>query len=153
VQLAGTAALQKDAAERAEVMDKFREKVVLLTEGLNAIDGFHSLPPTATFYVFPNVAGVCERLGVLRAYEDLPPAARRKTSPAGMLQMFLLYRYGVATMDRNSFGRLGADGQHYLRLSIAASRERLRAGVAKIAAAATDAAGFRRFLDEERLWD
>jgi uncharacterized protein GlcG (DUF336 family) len=47
VQLAGTAALRNDRAERNEVMTKFRDKVVLLTEGLNKIDGFHSLPPTA----------------------------------------------------------------------------------------------------------
>jgi bifunctional pyridoxal-dependent enzyme with beta-cystathionase and maltose regulon repressor activities len=55
-------------------------------------------------------------------------------------------------MDRKSFGKIGAEGQHYLRLSIANSREQLRAGVARIAEASTDADGFRRFLDEERLW-
>ncbi len=69
-----------------------------------------------------------------------------------MLQMFLLYRYGVATMDRRSFGALGSDDQHYLRLSIANSLDQLQAGVARIAQAADDAEGFRRFLDEERLW-
>ena len=37
------------------------------------------------------------------------------TTPAGMVQMFLLYRYGVATMDRASFGRIGAEGQDFLR--------------------------------------
>jgi aspartate aminotransferase len=64
VQLAGTAALKRDRKERDEAMLKFREKVVLLTQGLNRIDGFRTLDPTATFYVFPNVAPVCNRLGV-----------------------------------------------------------------------------------------
>jgi bifunctional pyridoxal-dependent enzyme with beta-cystathionase and maltose regulon repressor activities len=70
-----------------------------------------------------------------------------------MLQMFLLYRHGVATMDRRSFGAIGCEGQHYLRLSIANSLDQLQAGVGRIAEAAGDAAGFERFLDEERLWD
>ena len=47
VQLAGTAALKRDKKERDEVMLKFREKVVLLTEGLNRIEGFRALDPTA----------------------------------------------------------------------------------------------------------
>ena len=67
--------------------------------------------------------------------------------------MFLLYRYGVATMDRNSFGRIGAEGEHFLRLSIAASLERLREGVGRIERAAADCAGFAEFLAQERLWE
>ncbi|MEE8523951.1 MAG: aminotransferase class I/II-fold pyridoxal phosphate-dependent enzyme [Thermoanaerobaculia bacterium] len=137
-------------AAMVAAFERRRDDVV---PALNAVDGIRCQLPKGAFYVFPNIAGVCERLGILRAHEEMLPAARQKTSPAGMFQMFLLYRYGVATMDRNSFGRIGADGQHYLRLSIANSREQLRAGVAKIAAAATDADGFRSFLDEERLWD
>jgi hypothetical protein len=55
-------------------------------------------------------------------------------------------------MDRNSFGSIGAAGQHFLRLSIAASIERLHEGVGRIAAAVEDPDGFRAFMDEERLW-
>jgi hypothetical protein len=55
-------------------------------------------------------------------------------------------------MDRNSFGSLGAEGLHFLRLSIAASLERLQEGVRRIAKAVDDPDGFRAFLDEERLW-
>jgi len=58
VQLAGRAALDQDSRERDETMLKFREKVVLLTEGLNRIEGFSALDPTATFYVFPSVRPV-----------------------------------------------------------------------------------------------
>src|SRR5262249_57948899 len=64
VQLAGMNALKSDRAERDSQMAKFREKVVLLTNGLNRIPGFKSLDPTATFYVFPNVAPICNELGI-----------------------------------------------------------------------------------------
>jgi aspartate aminotransferase len=110
VQLAGVAALKNDTAERAEVMGKFREKVVLLTEGLNKIDGIHSLPPTATFYVFPNVAPICNRLGV--------------TSHG--LALFMLQgaddKFGVACLGGECFGDAGAG---FLRFSCAEPNERL----------------------------
>ncbi len=67
--------------------------------------------------------------------------------------MFLLYSYGVATMDRNSFGRIGAEGEHFLRLSIAASMEQLKKGVGLMAEAANDPAGFVKFMEKEKLWD
>jgi aspartate aminotransferase len=110
VQLAGTAALHNDTAERADVMEKFREKVVLLTQGLNRIEGFHSLPPTATFYVFPNVAPVCNRLGV--------------TSHG--LALFMLEGadddFGIACLGGECFGQAGAG---FLRFSCAEPNERL----------------------------
>jgi len=110
VQLAGTAALKKDERERDAIMQKFREKVELLTAGLNAIDGFHSLPPTATFYVFPNVAPVCNRLGV--------------TSHG--LALFLLEgaddAFGIACLGGECFGDAGAG---FLRFSCAEPNERL----------------------------
>ena len=111
VQLAGVAALKKDTAERGEVMGKFREKVVLLTEGLNRIDGIHSLPPTATFYVFPNVAPICNRLGV--------------TSHG--LALFMLQgaddKFGVACLGGECFGEAGAG---FLRFSCAEPNERIQ---------------------------
>lgn len=111
VQLAGTAALRKDRTERDQVMTRFREKVVLLTEGLNRIDGFHSLPPTATFYVFPNVAPICNRLGV--------------TSHG--LAMFMLEGadedFGIACLGGECFGEAGGG---FLRFSCAEPNDRLQ---------------------------
>jgi hypothetical protein len=52
----------------------------------------------------------------------------------------------VATLDRKSFGRIGAEPYHYLRLSIATGEEELRKGLARIAEAAGDREGFRRFI-------
>ncbi len=110
VQLAGTAALRRDRGERDEVMLKFRDKVVLLTEGLNRIDGMTALDPTATFYVFPNVASICNRLGI--------------TSHG--LALFLLQGaddgFGIACLGGECFGQAGAG---FLRFSCAESNERL----------------------------
>ena len=111
VQLAGTAALKRDKKERDEVMLKFREKVVLLTEGLNRIEGFNTLDPTATFYVFPNVAPICNGLGV--------------TSHG--LALFMLQgaddEFGIACLGGECFGQAGAG---FLRFSCAEPNERLR---------------------------
>ncbi|WP_428099257.1 pyridoxal phosphate-dependent aminotransferase [Candidatus Rariloculus sp.] len=120
VQLAGTAALERDRSERDSVMLEFRDKVVLLTEGLNAIEGFHALSPAATFYVFPNVAPVCNRLGV--------------TSHG--LALFLLEGaddgFGIACLGGECFGDAGAG---FLRFSCAEPNDRLQQALAFIPAA------------------
>jgi aspartate aminotransferase len=111
VQLAGLKALQHDHRQRAEQMEKFREKVVLLSGGLNRIEGFRTLDPAATFYVFPNVAAVCNRLGV--------------TSHG--LALYLLEgaddKFGVACLGGECFGEAG---HGFLRFSCAEPNERLQ---------------------------
>ncbi len=155
IQEAGVAAYRspESAPAIAEMVRAFQERRDWVVPALNEIDGIRCQMPKGAFYVFPNVAGACERLGILEAWAELPEPERAHVSPSAMLQMFLLYRYGVATMDRNSFGAVGAQGQHFLRLSIAASLERLREGVSRIAKAVEDRDGFRAFVEEERLWD
>jgi hypothetical protein len=49
-------------------------------------------------------------------------------------------------MDRRSFGAIGTDGLHYLRISIAADLETLQEGVRRLAAAGDDGEGFQRFM-------
>ncbi|RPI57532.1 MAG: aminotransferase, partial [Lysobacterales bacterium] len=97
--------------ERDDVMQKFREKVVLLTAGLNRIDGFRALDPTATFYVFPNVTRVCNTLGV--------------TSHG--LALYMLQgaddKFGIACLGGECFGQAGAG---FLRFSCAEPNERLQ---------------------------
>ena len=111
VQLAGKAALEHDGAERDEVMEQFRQKVNLLTNGLNRIDGFHALEPTGTFYVFPDVSQVCMRLGI--------------TSHG--LALYLLEgaddQFGIACLGGECFGEAG---NGFLRFSCAEPDERLR---------------------------
>ncbi|MEM9557705.1 MAG: aminotransferase class I/II-fold pyridoxal phosphate-dependent enzyme [Acidobacteriota bacterium] len=154
VQAAGREAYLNPASTEtvATMVAAFERRRDWIVPALNDLDGVRCAMPRGAFYVFPNISGVCESLGVLDAYEALPAEQRRRTSPSGMFQMFLLYRYGVATMDRPSFGRIGSEGQHFLRLSIATSLEQLQEGVGRLAAAARDRDGFHAFLDEERLW-
>lgn len=154
IQEAGRVALESEesAPYVARMVQEFQRRRDWVVAALNEIPGVHSEMPKGAFYVFPNVTGMCEQLGILDAYDSLPPEARARTSPSGMLQMFLLYGHGVATMDRNSFGRIGAEGQHFLRLSIATSMDRLREGIGRLRAAATDRVGFQRFMAEERLY-
>ncbi|MEZ5332480.1 MAG: aminotransferase class I/II-fold pyridoxal phosphate-dependent enzyme [Thermoanaerobaculia bacterium] len=154
VQRAGIAALDRERSEPAvaEMVAAFQRRRDWVVPALSSIDGVRCENPKGAFYVFPNVEGVCRRLGIFEAYSDLTEEARARTSPSGMLQMFLLYRHGVATMDRNSFGKIGAADQHFLRLSIATSLERLQEGVRRLERAAADAGGFAAFLTEEGLW-
>jgi aspartate aminotransferase len=114
VQLAGTQALKRDHAERDQQMQLFREKVVLLANGLNSIEGFHTLDPQATFYVFPNVAPICNRLGI--------------TSHG--LALYLLEgaddHFGVACLGGECFGEAG---QGFLRFSCAEPNDRLEQAI------------------------
>ncbi len=52
----------------------------------------------------------------------------------------------MATLDRKSFGGIGSDGKHYLRLSIATALDDLEEGMVRVAAAARDREGFQRFV-------
>jgi aspartate/methionine/tyrosine aminotransferase len=130
----------------AAMVSAFQERRDLVVSGLNAIDGISCQNPLGAFYVFPNIGGLCESLGVVAAYAKLPDELRKKTSPSTLFQMFLLFRYKVATMDRKSFGKIGTEGKHFLRLSIATGIDELREGVSRIAAAAADRQGFATYL-------
>jgi aspartate aminotransferase len=132
VQLAGTAALQQDRQERDQVMRKFRDKVVLLTEGLNRIEGFETLDPKATFYVFPKVADVCNRLGI--------------TSHG--LALYLLEgaddQFGIACLGGECFGEAGGG---FLRFSCAEPDERLQQALDFIPVALSRENRVRAWLD------
>jgi aspartate aminotransferase len=134
----------------ARMVAAFQERRDLMVERLNAIEGVTCALPKGAFYVFPNISGLCERLGVLEAFEALPWEVRSRTTPSTMFQLFLLFRYHVATLDRRSFGKIGTEGMHYLRLSIATGIDDLRAAADRIAAAAEDREGFAAFVAEGR---
>lgn len=120
VQHSGIAALKEDLAERDERMRVFRGKVELLVEGLRKIDGVECLMPAGTFYVFPNVKAICNRLGI--------------TSHG--LALYLLEgaddKFGVACLGGECFGAAGAG---FLRFSCAEPDERIAQAVAFVAGA------------------
>lgn len=130
----------------AAMVDAFQRRRDLVVPALNAIDGITCQNPKGAFYAFPNISGVVDRLGIQDAFDALPQNVRERSSPATLFQLFLLFTYKVATMDRRSFSTLGSEGQHYLRLSIANSDEELQEAVRRIDIASRDAEGFRAFM-------
>ena len=136
---------QSDAAIEmmGEAFQRRRDQVVA---GLNAIEGISCQLPKGAFYVFPNIEGVVEQLGIQAAFDALPETTRMDSSPATLFQLFLLYRYHVATMDRRSFGALDSEGQHFLRLSVATGAADLAEAVKRIGMASADAEGFQAFM-------
>ena len=126
-----------------EAFQRRRDQVVA---GLNAIEGVSCQMPKGAFYVFPNIAGVVEQLGIQTAFDALPESTRMDSSPATLFQLFLLYRYHVATMDRRSFGALDSEGQHFIRLSVATGAADLAEAVKRIGMASSDAEGFHAFM-------
>jgi aspartate/methionine/tyrosine aminotransferase len=132
----------------ARMVAAFQERRDVVVRGLNAIPGITCRMPKGAFYAFPNIGGVCEALGAEAAWRRLPAAVRARTSPATLFQRFLLFRHHVATMDRRSFGAIGAEGRHYLRISVATGLEDLKEALARIGAAARDGEGFAAFVKE-----
>jgi aspartate aminotransferase len=131
IQLAGTAALLHDNAERDRNMQRFAEQVQTLAHGLAAVPEILCQPPDGTFYVFPDVKAVCNRLGL--------------TSHG--LAMFLLEaaddRTGLACLGGECFGAAGAG---FLRFSCAETPEVMREAVAFFAEAVTRQDRSQQFL-------
>jgi aspartate aminotransferase len=136
------------AVEIARMCDAFRERRDMMVAGLNAIPGICCRKPSGAFYLFPNIAGMCKKLGAIEAHNKMPVDDRERSSPSTLVQMFLLWRYYVATMDRRSFGSIGLEGQHYLRISIATALDDLKIGLERIRTAASDIDGFQNFIHE-----
>jgi aspartate aminotransferase len=154
-QMGAVAALESAESVTAieAMVAEFQRRRDFVVAGLNAIPGITCNTPGGAFYLFPGIGGVCEQIGAIEAHQQLPGEKREHSSPAGLFQMFLLWRHHVATLDRRSFGRIGADGEHFLRMSIATSHAELQRAVEIIRAAASDRDGFHDFISEgEHLW-
>ena len=132
VQLAGIAALKSDDEESRRTMQLFREKVEILVRGLNRIEGVRCLDPGGTFYVFPSVSPICNRLGI--------------TSHG--LAMYLLEgaddELGVACLGGECFGEAG---HGFLRFSCAEPNERLREAMEFLPIAVARQERIHRYLD------
>ena len=131
----------------AKMVATFEQRRNVIWQQLNDIPGVSCQKPGGAFYLFPNISGVCEQLGLVEYHAQLPEAERQATSPSGLFQLFALYGHRVAVLDRKSFGQVGADGLHFLRLSTASDLPVLADGVRRIRNASEDHAGLRRFLE------
>jgi aspartate aminotransferase len=110
VQRGAIAALEHDAATRDDYMGRFRRKVERLSAGLAQIPGMTVAMPAGTFYVFPDVRPICNRLGI---------------TSHGLALYFLEAaddKFGVACLGGECFGDAG---RGFLRFSCAEPDERI----------------------------
>ncbi|MFH1262915.1 MAG: aminotransferase class I/II-fold pyridoxal phosphate-dependent enzyme [Pseudomonadota bacterium] len=139
-----------ESKETAPAVNKmvtaFQERRDVVVRALNEIKGITCQMPKGAFYVFPNIGGVCEEIGAIDMHRSLPPDIRSLSSPSTLFNLFLLFEYQVATMDRRSFGVIGSDGKHFLRLSIATGMDDLKEGMRRIGTASKDREGFTKFV-------
>src|SRR5436305_629283 len=114
-------------------MQRFRRKLDRLAAGLAKIDGFQVVPPAGTFYVFPDVSEICNRLGI--------------TSHG--LALYLLEgadnTFGVACLGGECFGEAG---RGFLRFSCAEPDERIVQAIAFIPDALSRIDRVRLYLQE-----
>ena len=91
------------------MLEEFRGRRDVIVAGLNQIRGIRCAEPRGTFYAFPNVSSL----------------GRKSREVAD----YLLDRAGVACLSGTAFG---SEGEGYLRLSFAASVEKIRTALARI---------------------
>jgi aspartate/methionine/tyrosine aminotransferase len=105
--------------DAAEAMKKsFLERRDLILELLNKVPGITCRTPGGAFYAWPNVTEACRMIGAADSEE---------------FRKRLLNEAGVAVLADIHFGaRVPGEGQH-VRFSYAASKEQIRAGVARMA--------------------
>jgi len=113
-QVAAQAALEGPQDCIATMLAAFKERHDFVVEGLNRIPGVECLPTDGTFYVFPRVQGMIERLDGVN--NDLE------------LAEYLIEQAGVALVPGSAFGLGG-----HVRISIATSRANLEKALERIA--------------------
>ncbi len=109
-QFAGIAAIDGPQDDVHAMLRAFDSRRKLVTEKMNAIDGIRCATPKGAFYAFPNIADT--------GFKAKDLASR------------LLEESGVALVGGPDFG---AFGEGYVRLSCAASQERIEAAIGRIA--------------------
>jgi aspartate aminotransferase len=124
--------LEHDTQTRDDYMERFRLKVERLCDGLERVDGFCVIRPAGTFYVFPDVRAICNRL--------------RITSHG--LALYLLEGadddFGVACLGGECFGEAG---QGFLRFSCAEPDERIDQAMAFLPHAIERTERVQRYLE------
>ena len=62
----------RSEGEIRRMVGAFGARRDVMVAGLNGIPGVRCHEPGGAFYVFPNIAGLCEDLGVCDAFASLP---------------------------------------------------------------------------------
>jgi aspartate aminotransferase len=111
-QVAATAALNGPHDEVLSMVKEYKKRHEYLCEALNSLDGFNAVPGTGAFYLFPNINGAIESLGMK---DDLE------------FSEYLLENAGVAVVPGTAFGAKG-----YIRISYATSMVVLEEAISRI---------------------
>ena len=112
-QYAALAALTGDQSFIAEMNKEFKKRHDFVVAELNTIDGVECVETDGTFYVFPNIEKLLERLDGID--DDLA------------FSDYLIEKAGVALVPGSAFGTAG-----HIRLSIATSMENLKTALDRI---------------------
>jgi aspartate aminotransferase len=112
-QYAAVAALTGDQSFIQEMCIEFKKRHDFVVAELNTIDGVECSPTDGTFYVFPNIEKLLERLNGID--DDLA------------FSDYLIEKAGVALVPGSAFGTAG-----HIRLSIATSMDNLKTALERI---------------------
>jgi aspartate aminotransferase len=118
-QMAAKAAMEADPATVDYMVDAFKERRLIMIEGMRSIGGFECNEPEGAFYLFPKVSSCFGKSN-----------GDRKIENAEDLSMYLLEVAHVATVPGSAFG-----ADDYLRLSYAAANPVLVEAISRIKAA------------------
>ncbi|NWJ45434.1 MAG: pyridoxal phosphate-dependent aminotransferase [Chloroflexi bacterium] len=108
-QYAGIAALNGSQANSEAMISEFWARRDLVLDWLNTIPGVTCQIPAGAFYAYPNIKSFGQSAKAIADY--------------------LLHEAGVATLSGTAFG---AEGEGYLRLSYANSRENLKEALSRM---------------------
>ena len=114
-QAAAQAALEGDQTCVQEMLNAFKTRHDRVVERLNSIDGVSCLPSQGTFYAFPDMRGLIERVNGVSSDVELAE--------------YLLEKAGVALVPGSAFGCPG-----YMRLSFATRMDLLDEALNRIQA-------------------
>lgn len=112
-QYAAEAALEGDQGCIQEMLEHFKQRHDYVVDRLNKMPGIECLPSDGTFYVFPSVQGVIDRIDGVNNDLDLAE--------------LLIEKAGVALVPGSAFGTGG-----HVRISIATSMENLEKALDRI---------------------
>lgn len=117
-QIAGITAMKEDKAPSIAMVKEFERRRNLIHERLNQIDGISALKPKGAFYIFANVTGACEKLGLKNSLE---------------FQDYVLEKADIALLSRNYFGRKSPEEKgEYVRFSYCVSYDNIVEGMDRL---------------------
>ncbi|MEN8217475.1 MAG: pyridoxal phosphate-dependent aminotransferase [Pseudomonadota bacterium] len=114
-QYAALAALEGDQSFIQDMVKTFKQRHDFVLESLLKIEGVECQPCQGTFYIFPSMQGVLNRLGIKTDVE---------------LSEMLIEKAGVALVPGSAFGSPG-----YVRISFATSMENLKKAMDRLQSA------------------